>query len=110
MLDILQTMLRDENHSRLIALDFFFALDILQVFLSVFALTKSERQFENICNCVRVLQVMGSAGFGERMISEVLFELMEWGLFPDCSDPVHCLQDLDASLVGWDDVDGFYDR
>ncbi|KAJ5885057.1 hypothetical protein N7495_009567 [Penicillium taxi] len=110
MLDILQGMVSEDLHSKLIALDFFYALDILQVFLALFALTKAEKEFNNVCKCLQVLQAMGTTGFGEMMISEVLFELMEWGLFPDHSDPRHSLQDLNASLSGLDAMSEFYDR
>jgi hypothetical protein len=48
---------------------------------------------------MKVLQAIGSAGFGEKIISEVLFQLMEWGLFPHHPEPLHFLQDLDTFLA-----------
>lgn len=103
-------MVSESTYSKLIALDFYYALDILQVFISVFALTKGEKQFEDICTCLKVLQTMGTTGFGSRMISEVLYQLTEWGLFPGCSDPLHYLEDLDTSSLGLDAMSEFYDR
>ncbi|KAJ5654645.1 hypothetical protein N7490_001648 [Penicillium lividum] len=80
MLEILERMVLENFDSKIIALDFYYALDILQIFLSVFALTKAEKQLQNISQCMKVLQAIGSAGFGEKIISEVLFQLMEWAL------------------------------
>ncbi|OKO97338.1 hypothetical protein PENSUB_10132 [Penicillium subrubescens] len=110
MLEIMQIMVANEFHSNVIALDFYYALDILQIFICSFALSKAEKQFDNICKCLRVLQSLSTTGFGEMMISEVLFELTEWGLFPDCADPLDCLQDFDASLLSIDAVNDFHDR
>ncbi|KAJ5923164.1 hypothetical protein N7454_008409 [Penicillium verhagenii] len=114
MLAILQSMVNDGIHSRLIALDFYYALDILHIFLASFTLTADQTQFDNIYRCLKILQVMGTTGFGERMLPEVLFELIEWGIFPyqlDHRDDGHmevqqnlqnCLQDLDESLSNGD--------
>jgi hypothetical protein len=99
MLEILERMVLDNFDSKIIALDFYYALDILQIFLSVFALKKAEKQLQNISKCMKVLQAIGSAGFGEKIISEVLFQLMEWGLFPHHPEPLHSLQDLDTFLA-----------
>lgn len=110
MLEIMQIMVAGEFHSNIIALDFYYALDILQIFICTFALSKAERQFDNIHKCLKVLQSLSTTGFGETMISEVLFELTEWGLFPDCADPLDCLQDFDPSLLSIDAVNDFHDR
>ncbi|BCS27699.1 fungal specific transcription factor domain-containing protein [Aspergillus puulaauensis] len=91
MLEILERMVLDNFDSKIIALDFYYALDILQIFLSIFALTKAEKQLENISKCMKVLQAIGSAGFGEKILSEVLFQLMEWGLFPHHPEPLQFL-------------------
>jgi hypothetical protein len=99
MLEILERMVLDNFDSKIIALDFYYALDILQIFLSIFALTKAETQLQNISKCMKVLQAIGSAGFGEKIISEVLFQLMEWGLFPHHPEPLQFLQDLDTLLA-----------
>ena len=99
MLEILERMVLDNFDSKIIALDFYYALDILQIFLSIFALTKAEKQLQNISKCMKVLQAIGSAGFGEKIISEVLFQLMEWGLFPHHPEPLQFLQDLDTLLA-----------
>jgi hypothetical protein len=110
MLEIMQTMVADEFYSNLIALDFYYALDILQIFICAFSLSKAEQQFDNIRKCLKVLQSLSTTGFGETMISEVLFELTEWGLFPDCADPLDFLQDFDAFLLTVDAVNDFHDR
>lgn len=110
MLEIMQIMVADEFHSSIIALDFYYALDILQIFICAFAISKAEKQFDNIRKCLRVLQSLSTTGFGEMMISEVLFELTEWGLFPDCADPLDSLQGFDASLLSVDAFNDFHDR
>lgn len=110
MLEIMHMMVTDDLHSNIIALDFYYALDILQIFICVFALTKAEQQFDNIRKCLKVLRLLSTTGFGETMISEVLFELTEWRLFPDCADPLDCLQGFDDSLLRVDAVNDFHDR
>lgn len=110
MLEIMEVMVADEFHSNIVALDFYYALDILQIFICDFALSKAENQLNNICKCLKVLQSLSTTGFGEMMISEVLFELTEWGLFPNCADPLDCLQDFDPSLLSIDAVNDFHDR
>ncbi|KAJ5929001.1 hypothetical protein N7466_007957 [Penicillium verhagenii] len=114
MLAILQSMVNDGIHSKLIAMDFYYALDILHIFLASFALTADQKQFDNIYRCLKILQAMGTTGFGERMLPEVLFELIEWGIFPYQLDNradghmeaqqnlQNCLQDLDESLSNGD--------
>ncbi|KAJ5374859.1 hypothetical protein N7517_006865 [Penicillium concentricum] len=109
MLGILQTMVADGLHSRQIALDFYYALDILQVFLSEFAVTKAEKQLESIRQSMKVLQSIGSAGCGEKMISEVHFQLMEWGVLSNSSNTLDSLQGLDTLFPALHSVSDFYD-
>ncbi|KAJ5395121.1 uncharacterized protein N7487_009424 [Penicillium crustosum] len=108
MLSILVEMVAECTFSRLIALDFLFALDILQVLLSAFALSKGDKELANIRKCLQVLQTIGTAGYGEKMISEVIFELVQWGMIPSNSAPSQSEQSGEVSVTGLDTVNDTY--
>ncbi|KAJ5371833.1 hypothetical protein N7517_003839 [Penicillium concentricum] len=108
MLSILLEMVVENTFSRLIALDFFFALDVLQILLSAFALSRGEKELTNVRKCLQVLQTMGTTGYGENMISEVIFELVQWGMIPNTSGPSHSEQSGEVPVTGVDALSDTY--
>ena len=108
MLSILVEMVAKGTFSRLVALDFLFALDVLQVLLSAFALSKGDKELANVRKCLQVIQAIGTAGYGEKMISEVIFELVQWGMIPNNSAPSHSEQSGEISVTGFDALNDTY--
>ncbi|KGO45884.1 hypothetical protein PEX2_038760 [Penicillium expansum] len=108
MLSILVEMVAEGTFSRLVALDFLFALDVLQVLLSAFALSKGDKELANVRKCLQVIQAIGTAGYGEKMISEVIFELVQWGMIPNNSAPSHSEQSGEISVTGFDALNDTY--
>jgi hypothetical protein len=108
MLSILLEMVTESTFSKLISLDFFFALDVLQVLLSALALSGGEKELANVRKCLQVLQTIGTAGYGEKMISEVIFELTQWGIIPCNSGALYSAQSGEVSVMGFDALNDSY--
>lgn len=82
----LQGMAAEGLLSSLVPIDFFFGLELLQIFLIASALQKLKRHEEHARNCLEILQNLGSAGFPKRLLPEIHFQLQKVGIFNNVQD------------------------
>lgn len=108
-LDILQQMVAKKLLSSIVVSDFYYALELVQLFLIALALDPSEKHLENVRSSLGILQAMESFGFCRRMLPEVLNQLKDWGVLHGESENPTSLQDFDTSLMGFDSGYNFYE-
>jgi hypothetical protein len=108
-LNILQRMVEDRLLSSVVVSDFYYALELIQVFLIAFALDRSEKHLNHARNCLEVLQSMESFGYCQKMLPEVLNQLKDWRvLYGEFENPTS-LQEFDTSLLGMEPGNEFYE-
>lgn len=76
----LQKMKEEGLLSTILVADFYYALDTFQIFLIAHALDKQEKHVENVRKSLEVLQSMGSSGYCQNMLPEVLNQVKSWGI------------------------------
>lgn len=110
-LALLQKMKEEGLLSTILVADFYYALDTFQIFLIAHALYKQEKYVENVRKSLEVLQSMGSSGYCQNMLPEVLNQVKSWGILDglslDTTEP-HQLETCFMDVPSGDDLYEMY--
>ena len=79
-LDILESMVQHKVVSSLVMLDFFLALQVLQVILAAFELYREASYQVHAKRCAGILLAIATSGYPKHLLPEPLFQLQECGL------------------------------
>ena len=68
---LLESLAQEGFLSNLVLLDFYYALEVFQVYHAAFALRKLPAYQENAQRCAKILQAVGSAGILKQLLPEI---------------------------------------
>lgn len=85
-LDILESMVLHKVVSSLVVVDFFFALQALQVILAACELYPVGSYEDHARRCMRILLAIGASGYPKHLLPETLYELQQCGLTEGAND------------------------
>lgn len=108
-LEIQQKMMEERLLSSALVADFYYSLDVLQVLLVAYSLYRSEKHLNNTRRCLEVLKTMGSSGYCQKMLPEVLNQLRDWGVFSSSSENLGNFQELDTFFADMEPGNELYE-
>jgi hypothetical protein len=108
-LEIQRSMVEEHLLSSVLVADFYYALDLLQIFLVAYSLDGLKKHVKNAKNCLEVLKSMGSSGYCQKMIPEVFNQLKDWGILNTASETPSGFQELDVFFTDMEYGSDFYE-
>lgn len=106
---ILRSMASDGLLSSVIMADFYYSLELLQIFSIAYALENVDTWRENATSCLEILQDVGRAGSPKRMLPEILIQLRKLGFISGSLDDGTKHQSFDTAVLDIDSGDELYD-
>ncbi|KAL2206876.1 hypothetical protein CC79DRAFT_1358677 [Sarocladium strictum] len=85
-LDIMESMVLHTAVSSLLVMDFYLALQTLQIFLAACGLFQGDVYQNRSRRCLKVLVAIGVSGFPKHLLPETLFQVQQFGIGEDGDD------------------------
>ena len=99
-IEIFEDMVRESVVSSLVMMDFFFALQVVQVILAAAAVYCPETYKGEAKRCIAILRAIATSGYPKHLLPETLFQLQRAGVFDDALFPRELRDGLHTSIDG----------